>query len=399
MHLSIPFSPPDITEQEIQAVTEVLRSGWITTGPKVKQFEAELAAYLGTSLVLCLNSATAGLELILRIWGIGPGDEVIVPAYTYAATANVVLHVGAVPVMADCAPDSFNIDPLQIDKLITPRTKAVIPVDFGGWPVDYDEIFAVLESHRADFRPSHPHQEALGRILLLADSAHAFGAEYRGRKLGGVADISVFSFHAVKNLTTGEGGAVSFSDTLPGLELYRELKLWSLHGQNKDAHTKQMAGSWKYEIQLPGYKYNMTDLAAALGIVQLQRYPGMLKKRQEIHEKYREYLEGAENVLLPPFLKHHNTTISSWHLFPVRIRDAGEEKRDRIIVQMAECGIGVNVHFIPLPLHPLFRELGYNILNFPSAYHMYENEISLPCYPQMNQKAVQKIKESLVTYI
>lgn len=393
MALQIPFSPPDITEDEIQAVSQVMRSGWITTGPRVREFESALQNYLGVKDIVCLNSATAGLELVLRMWGIGEGDEVIVPAYTYAATANVVLHTGAVPVMADCAPGSFNIDPQEIHRKITPRTRAVIPVDFGGWPADYDEIIRVLEEHKSDFKPAHPRQESLGRILLLADSAHAFGAEYKGRKLGGVADITVFSFHAVKNLTTGEGGAVAFSDTLAGADLARELRLWALHGQNKDAHAKQLAGGWRYEILLPGYKHNMTDLAGALGLVQLKRYSSLMGSRKKLYEYYDFLLSEGEWFIRPPFQSADK--LSSWHLYPLRIRDAGEEKRDRLILAMNQAGIGVNVHFIPLPLHPLYQRLGYVIRHYPEAYRMYENEISLPLYSQLSQESAEQVVTQL----
>ena len=391
MRAEIPFSPPDIREEDIIAVDAVLRSGWITTGPVTQEFENALSDYLQVSSLLCLNSATAALELALRLFGVSQGDEVIVPAYTFAATANVVLHLGATPVFADCAPGSFHIGRKEIAEKLSSRTKAVIPVDFGGLPVNYDEIIELMDTLKLD-TAANDLQSSLGRPLLLADSAHALGAEYRGCKVGSQADMTAFSFHAVKNLTTAEGGALCFSDKLDGESLLHRARLLSLHGQSKDAHAKTMAGNWRYEILEAGYKYNMTDIAAALGLSQLRRYPETLLSRKKIEQKYRFLLEGS---MFDFPLKESEDKKSSYHLCPVSVHNAGEENRDRLIHLCSERGIALNVHYIPLPLHPLYQRLGFHMRDFPNAYAMYENEISLPIYPGLSEEETVYISRTL----
>jgi dTDP-4-amino-4,6-dideoxygalactose transaminase len=393
----IPFSPPDITEREIDEVVDTLRSGWITTGPKTKLFEREIAAYCGAEKAVGLNSATAGLELSLRLFGIGEGDEVITTPYTYCATANVIHHVGARPVFADVKPGEFNIDPLQIAENVTERTKAVIAVDFGGYPCDYDEIAAVLEERRRIFRPrSGTWQTELRKPLFISDAAHAFGASYRGRKTGVHADITVFSFHAVKNLTTAEGGAVVFG-AIGGLtpdEIYREFVLMSLHGQSKDALAKFQGGTWRYDVVRAGYKCNMTDIQAALGLAQLRRYENeILPARRRICERYLQNLSSHPRLIMPPFSDPHK--IPSYHLFPLRIRDAEERDRDLIIEAMAGHNISVNVHFIPVVQHSFYRGLGYAIQNFPRTYDMYKNEVSLPVYSALSLSDVDVVCRAL----
>lgn len=388
----IQFSPPDITEEEIQAVCETLRSGWITTGPKTKQFEREIADYCGVRKAVCLNSATAGLELILRLFGIGEGDEVITTPYTYTATASVILHTGAKIVFADVLPDSFNIDPNAVEAVVTERTKAVIPVDVGGVPCDYDELYRVLESKKMLYSPKKGTlQEKLPRPLLLADAAHSLGAEYKSggewKKSGSLADFSVFSFHAVKNLTTAEGGAVTFngSSEAEAESIYKKLQLLSLHGQSKDALAKMKAGSWRYSIELPGYKCNMTDIAAAMGLVQLKRYPSLLAKRKDLFDLYRENFCSDSRLILP---KIGDKFKSSYHVYALRIQGADEVDRDKIIEWSAKNAVACNVHYIPLPMHPFYRSLGYKIEDFPNAYSMYKNEISLPVHTLMSREDV-----------
>ena len=350
----IQFSPPDITEEEIQAVSDTLRSGWITTGPKTKQFEKEIAEYCGVNKAICLNSATAGLELVLRLFGIGEGDEVITTPYTYTATASTILHTGAKVVFADVLPGSFNIDPESVAKAITSKTKAVIPVDIAGIPCDYDKLKNVLEEKKSLYNPKKGTlQETLCRPLLLADAAHSFGAEYKTcdgwKKSGALADFSVFSFHAVKNLTTAEGGAVTFNCDD---EVYRQLQLLSLHGQSKDALAKMKAGSWRYSIELPGYKCNMTDIAAAMGLVQLKRYPAMLARRKEMFDLYKKSFAADDRFILPQESENFK---SSYHVYTLKIQNADEAVRDEIIAKCAENGVACNVHFIPLPMHPFYH--------------------------------------------
>jgi dTDP-4-amino-4,6-dideoxygalactose transaminase len=385
MNRIISFSPPDITQREIDEVTDTLRSGWITTGPKTKIFENEIATYCKSERCACVNSATAALELVLRIFGIKEGDEVITTPYTYAATANVILHVGAKPVFVDVAKDSFNIAPDKIFKAITKSTKAVIPVDFGGEPCDYDEIRNSCELKKKLYRPSgNSYQRSFDRIMILSDSAHSFGASYNGRKIGVDADFNVFSFHAVKNLTTAEGGAVTFGSLKnhSSQEIYDLLMLYSLHGQNKDALAKTKTGGWKYSIMLPGYKCNMTDIFASLGLVQLSRYDTeIIPSRKIIYDIYDGEFAGDDRFITPPFNVKGKT--GSYHLYPLRIKNIGDDKRSTIISSMSDHGISCNVHFIPLPLHPVYEKLGYKMKDYPNAYSMYENEISLPVHSKM----------------
>ena len=390
----IQFSPPDITEEEIQAVSETLRSGWITTGPKTKQFEKEIAEYCGVNKAICLNSATAGLELVLRLFGIGEGDEVITTPYTYTATASTILHTGAKVVFADVLPGSFNIDPESVAKAITSKTKAVIPVDIAGIPCDYDKLKSVLEEKKSLYNPKKGTlQETLCRPLLLADAAHSFGAEYKTcdgwKKSGALADFSVFSFHAVKNLTTAEGGAVTFNC---GDEIYKQLQLLSLHGQSKDALAKMKAGSWRYSIELPGYKCNMTDIAAAMGLVQLKRYPNLLARRREIFDLYKKSFVSDDRLILSA---EGDNFKSSCHVYSLRVRGADETLRDEIIAKCAENGVACNVHFIPLPMHPFYHGLGYKIEDCPNAYDMYKNEISLPVHTLMSDDDVAYVANTI----
>ncbi len=393
----IQFSPPDITEEEIQAVCETMRSGWITTGSKTKQFEQKIADYCGVRKAVCLNSATAGLELILRLFEIGEGDEVITTPYTYTATASVILHTGAKIVFADVLPGSFNIDPNAVAAAVTERTKAVIPVDVGGIPCDYDELYRILEDKKSLYSPKKGTlQEKLSRPLLLADAAHSFGAEYKScskwKKSGSLADFSVFSFHAVKNLTTAEGGAVTFngSDDADAQNIYKQLQLLSLHGQSKDALAKMKAGSWRYSIELPGYKCNMTDIAASMGLVQLKRYPSLLTRRKELFDLYKENFSADNRLILPVESENFK---SSYHVYALRIQGVDEIARDKIIEQCAENGIACNVHYIPLPMHNFYRSLGYEIKNYPNAYDMYKNEISLPVHTLMSDDDVCYVAE------
>jgi dTDP-4-amino-4,6-dideoxygalactose transaminase len=390
----IQFSPPDITEEEIQAVSDTLRSGWITTGPKTKQFEKEIAEYCGVNKAICLNSATAGLELVLRLFGIGEGDEVITTPYTYTATASTILHTGAKVVFADVLPGSFNIDPESVAQAITSKTKAVIPVDIAGIPCDYDKLKSVLEEKKSLYNPKKGTlQETLCRPLLLADAAHSFGAEYKTgngwKKSGALADFSVFSFHAVKNLTTAEGGAVTFNC---GDDIYKQLQLLSLHGQSKDALAKMKAGSWRYSIELPGYKCNMTDIAAAMGLVQLKRYPAMLARRKEMFDLYKKSFAADDRFILPQESENFK---SSYHVYTLKIRNADEAVRDEIIAKCAENGVACNVHFIPLPMHPFYHGLGYKIEDYPNAYDMYKNEISLPVHTLMSDDDVAYVANTI----
>lgn len=392
----IQFSPPDITEEEIEAVCDTLRSGWITTGPKTKQFEKEIAEYCGSDKAICLNSATAGLELVLRLFQIGEGDEVITTPYTYTATASVILHTGAKVVFADVLPGSFNIDPNAVAKVITSKTKAVIPVDIAGIPCDYDELYKVLESKKSLYNPKKGTlQETLSRPLLLADAAHSFGAEYKAgnewKRSGALADFSVFSFHAVKNLTTAEGGAVTFN--CDG-EVYKQLQLLSLHGQSKDALAKMKAGSWRYSIELPGYKCNMTDIAAAMGLVQLKRYPKLLARRKELFDLYKKHFCADDRFILP---QESEKFKSSNHVYTLRINGADEVTRYEVIARCAESGVACNVHFIPLPMHPFYGSLGFKIEDYPNAYDMYKNEISLPVHTLMSDDDVAYVANTVKT--
>ncbi len=386
----IPFSPPDITEAEINEVAEALRSGWITTGPRTKQLEKKIAEWIGTEKCVCLASQTACAELALRLLGIGEGDEVIVPAYTYTASASVVNHVGAKIIMIDSQKDSFEMDYAALESSINENTKAVIPVDLGGVPCDYTRIFEIAERKKCLFRPSNKIQKAIGRIAVCADTAHAFGAKWHDKMDGNIADFSSFSFHAVKNFTTAEGGALTWR-TIAGIsddELYCMLQLLSLHGQSKDALAKNKPGAWEYDITGVWYKCNMTDVAAAIGLAQFKRYPNMLKRRKEIIGKY----DTALKPLGIEVLDHYNNeNESSGHLYITRIPAITSEQRNEIIIKMAEVGIACNVHYKPLPMHTAYKNLGFNISNYPNAYAHFENEITLPLHTRLTDEDVDYI--------
>lgn len=390
--MRIPFSPPDITEAEIEAVAEALRSGWITTGPKTKELESRLKAYLAADGCACLNSQTACAELALRLLGVGPGDEVIVPAYTYTATASVVCHVGARPVIVDCAPNSFEMDYEQVANAINEKTKAIAPVDLGGVPCDYGRIFEIVEDARKKFIPTSPLQEAVGRVAVCADTAHALGATYHDKPVGSIADFSSFSFHAVKNLTTAEGGCLTWRpiDGVDSSELYHQIQLLSLHGQDKDALAKTKLGAWEYDIVGPWYKCNMTDMAAAMGLVQLDRYSQMLARRRELIERYDEALVPLGVVGLPHYTQGHQ---SSGHLYICRISGINAEQRNRIIEFMAEGGVAANVHYKPLPMMTAYKNMGYDIADYPNAYAQFENEITLPLHTRLTDEQVEYIIE------
>ena len=386
----IEFSPPDIGEEEIQAVSETLRSGWITTGPKTKLFEKKIAEFCGTSRAVCLNSATAGLELTLRLFGIGEGDEVITTAYTYTATASVIYHVGAKIVLVDTQKDSYEMDYEKLEQLVTEKTKAIIPVDLAGGICDYEKIYQIVEDKKALFKPQGMLQERLGRILVLADAAHALGAVQKGKHCGQVADFTSFSFHAVKNLTTAEGGAVTWKEN-PDLDdeyIYQQYMLMSLHGQSKDALSKTQLGAWEYDIIAPLFKCNMTDIMASIGLVQLSRYDELLSKRQRIIETY----NAAFSELPIEYLKHSDKDYqSSGHLYMIRIKGKERKECNAIIQKLAETGVAANVHFKPLPLLSAYKNLGFQIENFPNAYQMYQNEITLPLHTLLTDEDVEYI--------
>lgn len=389
--MKIPFAPPLIGDDVKNEVMSVLDSGWITTGPKVKALEQETAAYAGIEHVLCVNSATSGLMLALHWLGIGRGDEVIVPAYTYCATALAVLHVGATPVMVDVKED-FNIDPKKVKAAITNRTKAIIPVDFAGWPCDYDSLYTVVNEEEKQFSPSGAVQQKLGRIAILADAAHSFGAEYKHKKAGSLADITVFSFHAVKNLTTAEGGAVCI--TMPAGfdngDIYKTLRLWSLNGQTKDAFSKSQAGGWRYDIVYPGFKINMPDICAAIGLAQIRKYEtDVWQERKRVFDFFSEEFAKDEWAQTPEFA--NTDSRCSYHLYPLRIKGISEEQRDKIMDKIAEQELAVNVHFVPLPMLTVFKKMNYRIEEFPVAYDNYSREISLPIYPQLHNKICSHI--------
>lgn len=394
----IPFSPPDISEHEIEYVTDILRSGWITTGPKTKELEQRLKEYLGVNAIACLGSATASLELALRVLGIGAGDEVITCAYTYTATAAVIDHVGAQIVFVDCMENSTELDYDALENAITEKTKAVIPVDLGGIPCDYDRIFEIVERKKALFRPQSEYQKKMGRAAVIADSAHALGAEYKGRKIGTVADFSAFSFHAVKNLTTAEGGALAWNgiDGVSNEETYSLIQHLSLHGQSRDAYLKSELGSWEYDIIGTWYKCNMTDILAGVGLAQLERYPELLKKRRAYIEKYDAALKPL-GVQTP---EHYNAEhTSSGHLYLTRIPGITDGERREIIVKMAERGIATNVHYKPLPMMTAYKNLGFDIKDFPNARAYYENEITLPLYTRLTDEDVEYIIENYTSII
>ena len=395
---NIPFSPPDMTEAEVKEVADAILSGWITTGPRTRELERQIASYVGVNKAVCLNSQTACAEMALRLLGIGAGDEVIVPAYTYTATASVVCHVGAKLVMVDVQPDCLEMDYEALEKAITPATKAIIPVDLAGIPCDYDRIFAIVERKKHLFQPSNDIQRAIGRVAICADAAHAFGASYHGKMVGSIADFTSFSFHAVKNLTTAEGGALTWRP-IPGIdedELYHMAQLYSLHGQSKDALAKTKLGAWEYDIVGPWYKCNMTDIMAALGLVQLKRYPSLLERRKQIIHRYDEAFRPLGIEVLNHYSEQHQ---SSGHLYITRIPGADTERRQEIIVKMAERGIATNVHYKPLPMMTAYKNLGFDIADYPNAYARFANEITLPLHTCLTDEEVQYVIDNFVAIV
>jgi dTDP-4-amino-4,6-dideoxygalactose transaminase len=389
---NIPFSPPDMTEAEVNEVREAILSGWITTGPRTKELERQIAAYVGTERAVCLNSATACLELALRLLGIGAGDEVIVPAYTYTASASVVAHVGAKIVFVDSQRDCLEMNYDAVEAAINERTKAIIPVDLAGIPCDYTRLFEIVERKKALFHPVNELQTAIGRIAICADAAHAYGASWQGKMVGSIADFTSFSFHAVKNFTTAEGGALTWR-TFPGIDneaLYHQLQLFSLHGQSKDALAKTQLGAWEYDIVGAWYKCNMTDIMAALGLVQMKRYPALLARRKEIIERYDAAFKPLGVEVLPHYTDDH---VSSGHLYLTRVPKASLEERQAIIVKMAERGIATNVHYKPLPMMTAYKALGFDIKNYPNAYAHFVNEITLPLHTRLTDEEIDYIIE------
>lgn len=395
---NIPFSPPDMSEAEVAEVAEALRSGWITTGPRTKEFERVIAQYCHTDKAVCLNSATACMELILRVLGVGPGDEVITCAYTYTATASVTCHCGANVVMVDTAPDSFEMDYDKLADAITEYTKVIMPVDLGGVVCDYEKIYAAVESKKHLFKPANDIQAAFGRVVVLADAAHAFGAQRGGKMCGEIADFTSFSFHAVKNLTTAEGGALTWRP-IAGVDdewLYKQFQLLSLHGQNKDALAKTKLGAWEYDIIAPNFKCNMTDIMAGIGLAQFKRYSGMLARRKEIIEKYNKALEGCNVQTLEHYSKN---SASSGHLYLVRLLGRDVEYRNRVIEQMAERGIACNVHYKPLPMMTAYKALGFDIADYPNAYNQYCNEVTIPLHTRLSDEDVEYVISNFVELI
>ena len=393
-YMNIPFSPPDITEAEIEEVAAALRSGWITTGPKTKEFEHKIAEYCGVNKAVCLNSQTACAEMALRILGIGEGDEVIVPAYTYTATASVVCHVGAKLVFVDVQKDSLEMDYDKMEAAITEKTKVIIPVDLGGVPCDYDRIFEIVERKKSLFHPKNEIQRVMGRISVNADAAHAFGAVWHGKKVGSIADFSSFSFHAVKNLTTAEGGALTWR-TIPGIEdeeIYHQIQLLSLHGQSKDALAKTKLGAWEYDIVGPWYKCNMTDIMAAIGLTQLERYDGMLERRREIIKKYDSVLKPLGIEVLRHYTEEYS---SSGHLYITRIPGITLDQRQEVITKMAEAGIACNVHYKPLPMMTAYKNMGFDIKEYPNAYERFVNEVTLPLHTKLTDEEVEYVLQTI----
>lgn len=393
--MNIPFSPPDITELEIEEVVDTLKSGWITTGPKTKKFEKQIAEYCHTSKAVCLNSATACSEMALRVLGIGAGDEVITTAYTYTASASVICHVGATVVLVDTQKDSYEMDYEALEEKITEKTKAIIPVDLGGVICDYDRIFEIVNRKKDVFEPKTELQKKIGRVAVVADGAHAIGAVRDGKRCGEIADFTSFSFHAVKNLTTAEGGAVTWRDIegVDNEELYKQFMLLSLHGQSKDALAKTQLGAWEYDVVAPYFKCNMTDIMAALGLAQMKRYPDILARRKEIIEKYNEGLKNLPVSVLEHF---GNDFASSGHLYLVRVHDKTREECNKIIEKMAEYGIATNVHYKPLPLLSAYKNQGFNIKDYPNACAMFENEITLPLHTKLTDEEIDYIIDSFV---
>ncbi|MBQ3146648.1 MAG: DegT/DnrJ/EryC1/StrS family aminotransferase [Oscillospiraceae bacterium] len=388
--MNIPFSPPDITEAEIQEVAEALRSGWITTGPRTKELERQVAAFCGTERAVCLNSQTACAEMALRLLGVGPGDEVITSAYTYTASASIIDHVGAKLVLVDTQVDSLEMDYEKLEAAITERTKAIIPVDLGGIPCDYDRLYEIVEKKRDLFHANSNIQKALGRVAIMADTAHSFGASKNGVMTGALADFSSFSFHAVKNLTTAEGGALTWK-TIPGIDneaIYKQLQLFSLHGQSKDALAKTKLGAWEYDIVGPWFKCNMTDVAAAIGLSQMKRYGAMLARRKEIISRFDAAFKPLGVLVLPHYTENHQ---SSGHLYLTRIPGITPEQRNEIITKMAQRGVACNVHYKPLPMHTAYKNMGFDIADFPNAYLNFANEISLPLHTCLTDAQVQYV--------
>lgn len=392
---NIPFSPPDISEAEIELVADALRSGWITTGPKTKLLERKIAEWVGTPKCVCLNSQTACAEASLRILGIGAGDEVITTAYTYTASASVICHVGAKVIMVDCQKDSFEMDYDALEAAITEKTKAIIPVDLGGIPCDYDRIFEIVERKKTMFKPANEIQEKLGRVAVVADAAHAFGAEWHGQMVGSIADFTNFSFHAVKNFTTAEGGAMTWKhiDGIDDEVIYKQVQLLSLHGQSKDALEKTQLGAWEYDIVAPLYKCNMTDIAAAMGLAQFDRYPIMLARRKEIIGKYDSELKPLGVEVLSHYTDDYT---SSGHLYITRVPGVTDEQRREIIIKMAEAGVACNVHYKPLPMHTAYKDLGFDIGDYPNSYAHYENEITLPLHTKLTDEEILYVIEQYV---
>ena len=388
---NIPFAPPDMTEAEVNEVKEAILSGWITTGPRTKELERQIASYVGTERAVCLNSATACMEMALRLLGIGAGDEVIVPAYTYTASASVIDHVGAKIVFIDSQKDSLEMDYDAVEKAINERTKAIIPVDLAGIPCDYNRIFEIVSRKKTLFDPTTDLQSKIGRIAICADAAHAFGASIERKMVGSIADFTSFSFHAVKNFTTAEGGALTWN--IPGADneaLYHQVQLYSLHGQSKDALAKTQLGAWEYDIVGPWYKCNMTDIMAAIGLVQMKRYPALLARRREIIEQYNQAFKPLGVGVLPHYTEEY---LSSGHLYLTRIPDASLEERQAIIVKMAERGIATNVHYKPLPMMTAYKNLGFDIANYPNAYAHFVNEITLPLHTRLTDEEIAYIIE------
>ncbi|MFN5506851.1 MAG: DegT/DnrJ/EryC1/StrS family aminotransferase [Flavobacteriia bacterium] len=395
----IPFSPPRIDQAVIDEVTAALQSGWITTGPRTKRFEKEITAYCGSKTTIAVSAWTTGMEVLLRWWGIGPGDEVILPAYTYCASANVVLHTGATPVLVDCDPTDFNLSIEAVAAAITPRTKVIMPVDIGGLPCDYAALYEIIEAKKYIFEAHSTEQDKLGRILIAADAAHSFGALYNNQRVGSLADITVFSFHAVKNLTTAEGGAITFN--LPNHfdheEIYKTFNMKILHGQSKDALAKTQKGAWRYDVLEPGFKCNMTDIQAAIGLVELVRYQENLDRRREIFRQYELAFSKKSWALLPTYSTGFKE--SSYHLYQLRIQNCTEAQRDAIIQAIFDHDVAVNVHFQPLPLLTAYKQLGYQIQDYPNAYSHYAAEISLPVYYDLNDAQVQTVITAVCTSV
>ena len=396
--MKVPFSPPDVSEQEIQEVAAALRSGWITTGPRTKELEKKIAQYVGTDYCVCLNSQTACAEMALRVLGVGEGDEVITSVYTYTASASIIDHVGAKIVLIDTQKDCYEMDYSALENAITERTKAIIPIDIGGVPCDYDKIFEIVNRKKSLFNPSNDIQRALGRVAVMADTAHSFGAEYKGKKAGSVADFSSFSFHAVKNLTTAEGGALTWNNIygIDSADIYKKLQLLSLHGQSKDALAKTQLGAWEYDIVGTYYKCNMTDVAAAIGLVQFDRYPKLLQRRKEIIERYDKAFKPLGIETLPHYQQDRT---SSGHLYLTRIPGITVEQRNEIIIKMAEKDVACNVHYKPLPMHTAYKKLGFDINNYPNAYARFANEISLPLHTCLTDEQIEYVIKCFVDIV